>query len=368
MLDSSAIILIAVNIFQMVSILVLLFPLFELDLIATFIKNFKDSFQTSNQFKFCCVFYCVFIALFGIIAPIRTLNVYGSARDNESSREKLIRIIQTTNAARNYILGGFSLFFLLVGLRLFDFLIFSAKLQEFSVLMSNYHLVDITFSEIEEKESNNYYCDDYHDDSSELIGNGKQEIGYWPSFINLRKLERVKIRKFLQTLDCDTWSTGRWSNKASAEKCPTVNTIEIPTKEEGIEIRRRSSRCVLPTKNLQNNIELDEDNERVSANKERVRHFKERLKAGIDRVNAWKERVYDDKGHFFVDKEHSPNKHVDNDKETDHTDDSEATTSAATAALASDSGGTLIKTEDIERIDPRTKKAKNIKKDFFRFR
>lgn len=101
MLDSSAIVLIGVNIFQMVSILVLLFPLFEPDLIATCIKNFKDSFQTSNQFRFWCVFYCVFIALFGIIAPIRTLNAYGSARDNESSREKLIRIIQTTNAARN---------------------------------------------------------------------------------------------------------------------------------------------------------------------------------------------------------------------------------------------------------------------------
>lgn len=347
MLDFSGIILISINIFQMVSILVLLFPLFELDRIATCIKNFKVSFQTSNQFRFWCVLYCVLIALFGIIVPIRTLNSYGSARDNESSREKLVRIIQTTNASRNYILGGFSLFFLLVGLRLFDFVIFSAKLQEFSVLMSNCHLIDITFSEIEEKESNNLYIGDIHNVSSELIGRDRNEIGYWPSFINLRKLERVKIRKFLQTLESDTWSNGRWSRKSAIEKAPTENTIEIPSKEEGAQVKKSSKNVTLSALSLQNNKELHEDKQRVTNSNDRLRNLKEHLNAGLERINAWKKRVYDDKEHFDVNKERSHNNHVEGIKGNNYTDDSEATTSAA---LATNSPET-IKSEHIENSD-----------------
>lgn len=364
MLDSSAIILIGVNIFQMVSILVLLFPLFELELIATCINNFKASFQTSNQFRFWCVFYCVFIALFGIIAPIRTLNSYGStARDNESSREKLIRIIQTTNAARNYILGGFSLFFLLVGLRLFDFLIFSAKLHEFSILMSNYHLIDITCSEIEEKESNNLYTDDIHDDSSEIIGKDRYDIGHWPSFINLRKLERVKIRKFLQSLECDTWSISRGSRKGSVANTPsTLNTIELPTNEKGIQARRSSRSVTLPTKKQQNYKELDEDQNTYSCSEERLKKFREHCNTGVERVKAWKDRAYDDKEHFYVE---SRKKHVKGDKENDYTNDSEPSTSAG---LASNSAETLLKSEDIDGNDQKTKKGRIAKKDIFRFR
>lgn len=233
--------------------------------------------------------------------------------------------------------------------------------------MSNYHLIDITFSEIEEKESSNLCIDDIHDDSSEVLVKDRHEIGHWPSFINLRKLERVKIRKFLQSLESDTWSTGRWSRKGSTEKAPTANTIEIPTKEEGLQVRRKSSRCVtLPEDIRQNNKELEEDTKRVDSNKDRFRNFKERFNAGVERVNAWKERVYEDKEHFYVDKEHSRKKHVEGDKESGYTDDSEPSTSAALAAT--NSALTLTKSEDIDRSDHKTKKAKIVKKDFFRFR
>lgn len=371
MLDASTTLLIGINVLQMVSILVLLFPLFNLDLIATCIKNFKVSFQTSSQFRFWCAFYCVFIALFGIVAPIRTLNVYGSARDNESSREKLIRIIQTTNAARNYILGGFSLFFLLVELRLFDFVIFSAKLQEFSVLMSNYHLIDITFSEIEEKESHlNLFIDDIQDDdSSDIIGKDKQDIGHWPSFINLRKLERVKIRKFLQSLESDTWSKeGKLSRRGSVDKTPTANTIEIPTKEEGVQVNKKSLRSVtLPAENHRNKIQLDENGnkERLHTAKESFRILKERFSAGVERVHAWKERAYDDKERFYIGKEGSCKKHGEGSNEIDYDDNKQASTSVS---LATNSTETSNKSLDTESAERKNTKGRIVKRDFFRFR
>lgn len=352
MLDTSAITLIGVNIFQMVFILVLVFPLFKLELIATYITNFKISFQTNYLFRSSCVFYCVFIALFGIIAPIRTLNEYGSAKDEETSREKLLRIIQITNATRNYILGGFSLFFLLVGLRLFDFVIFSAKLQEFSVLMSNYQLIDITFSEIEEKESSNLYVGDTHDDSSDTIDKSTHEISHWPSFINLRKLERAKIRKFLQSLDSDAVSDSKSSKKSSIEKILSSNAIEIHSKEE---VRKSLSRTLLH-ENLHVK-ELDDNKERTKNSIERLKNFEERLAAGIERVKAWKGRTYDDK-------EHSRKKHVEVTKKNDIADSSEATTSAP---VESPSQGT-IKSEDIPKNDHKIKKTKTSKKDIFRFR
>lgn len=354
MLDTSAITLIGVNIFQMVFILVLVFPLFKLELIATYITNFKISFQTNYLFRCLCVLYCVFIALFGIIAPIKTLNEYGSAKDEETSREKLLRIIQTTNATRNYILGGFSLFFLLVGLRLFDFVIFSAKLQEFSVLMSNYQLIDITFSEIEEKESSNLYVGDTdtYDDSSDATDKSTHEISHWPSFINLRKLERAKIRKFLQSLDSDAVSDGKSSKKSSIEKVLSRNAIEIHSQEE---VRKSHSRTLLH-ENLYGE-ELDDNKERTKNSKERLKNFEERLAAGIERVKAWKGRTYDDK-------EHSRKKHVEVTKKNDIADSSEATTSAP---LESPSQGT-IKSEDIPKTDHKIKRTKTSKKDIFRFR
>lgn len=142
-LDSSSIILISINLIQVVFILFLLSPLFDIVTLSKSIKIFEDS----NIFTIClAITYAVTIITFGIITPTNTLTILHSARKQENSADnKLRNIITANNASRNYILGAFSLFFHLVTLRIFDFLNFSAKLVEFTNLMANYELIDIAF-------------------------------------------------------------------------------------------------------------------------------------------------------------------------------------------------------------------------------
>ncbi|CAF4828397.1 unnamed protein product [Pieris macdunnoughi] len=142
-LDSSSIILISINFIQVVFILFLLTPFFD---IVTLSKNIKI-FQNSNIFTISlATLYAITIITFGILTPTKTLTKLNVAWKRENSADnKLRNIITATNASRNYILGAFSLFFLLVTLRIFDFLDFSAKLVEFSNLMANYELLDIAF-------------------------------------------------------------------------------------------------------------------------------------------------------------------------------------------------------------------------------
>lgn len=186
-LDSSSIILISINFIQVVFILFLLTPFFD---IVTLSKNIKV-FEDCNIFTISlATLYAITIITFGIVTPTKTLTKLDFAwkRDN-SADTKLRNIITATNASRNYILGAFSLFFLLVTLRIFDFLNFSAKLVEFSNLMANYELVDIAFVDENSIELENIVrlektIEDY-------------DVVRWPSMIEFKEDENT-IEQFFK--------------------------------------------------------------------------------------------------------------------------------------------------------------------------
>ncbi|CAG9791039.1 unnamed protein product [Diatraea saccharalis] len=123
---------------------------------------------------------------------MRSSEVTKGSRRIENPTERLKHIIDLTNACRNYLLGGFSMFFLLVMLRLFDFVNFSAKLHEFSDLMGNYDLIDITLTNTVEKEPDPTFVID--EDFDEVDDHSVR----WPSFIDFNKTEHRKIKNFFK--------------------------------------------------------------------------------------------------------------------------------------------------------------------------
>lgn len=193
-LDYTAILLISMNIIQMVSILFLLLPIFDVITLSKYIKQYKEILRDRPLFRTFTVIYCTIIAVYGILGPTRTLNKYKMpkfVKDNETPEQKVLRIIDSTNAIRNYLLSGFSLCFVLVIWRSLDLIIFSAKLHELYDLMRNYDLIDITLTtEVEEKRDNESYLIDetiYEDDNV-----------HWPSIIELNKTEYNRIQAFLR--------------------------------------------------------------------------------------------------------------------------------------------------------------------------
>lgn len=198
--NNSTVLLFLTNLLPMSVIVFLLLPFVD---IVTLSKNIQEyqAHMTKNDLTITLgVLYLLIILGFGIIGPMSTLNglrLSPEARANETPTEKLIRIIETTYAVRDYLLAGFSLFFILVIWRLFDFIIFSAKLHEFSELMSNYDLVDINYTdekaEIQSKSST------IIDENLELEDE-EVEVDYvhWPSVIQLGKSDTRLIKSFFK--------------------------------------------------------------------------------------------------------------------------------------------------------------------------
>ncbi|CAB3260544.1 unnamed protein product [Arctia plantaginis] len=129
---------------------------------------------------------------------MRILNHYKISRvakEAETAHEKLKRIIETTYATRNYLLAGFSLFFTLVTWRLFDFIIFSAKLYEFSQLMSNYHVIDLSCIQDSSEPRPSIINDNFEFEEEENDGENIK----WPSVIKLHKQDAKTLKSFFQT-------------------------------------------------------------------------------------------------------------------------------------------------------------------------
>ncbi|CAK1542042.1 unnamed protein product [Leptosia nina] len=181
-LDSSSIILLSINFVQVIFILFLLTPFFD---IVTLSKNIKLLQDTNVLTLPLALLYVATIITSGIITPTKTLSELNSAWKRENTaNNKLRNIIATTNASRNYILGSFSLFFLLVTLRIIEFLKFSAKLVEFSHLMANYDLIDVAYinnnNPIDLEDSNCLEEDNFKD----------YDIVRWPSAIDFNEDEQ----------------------------------------------------------------------------------------------------------------------------------------------------------------------------------
>ncbi|XP_059061155.1 uncharacterized protein LOC131854047 [Achroia grisella] len=198
-LDLSVITLISINVVQMVIILLLLLPIVDLTTLSRSIRFILYNPQLHNLMRIIITMYVIFIIGFGILGPTRTLNNLKYSRllkKNETSKEKLIRIIDSTNATRNSLLAGFSLFFTVVALRLFDYVKFSAKLYEFSNLMGNYDLVDVTVTTEIERETESFIIDQSieEDEDNEEVDNHIR----WPSIANLNKIEHKHIKTFLK--------------------------------------------------------------------------------------------------------------------------------------------------------------------------
>lgn len=205
-LDFTFFSLLSTNVVQMIIITWFLLPIDTIALTKS-IRNIIDYLHNSGWFCFMVGGYIVVVVGLGIIAPTKILNsgrIPKFVRDSETPSEKIKRITNSTNAARNYLLAGFSLFYLLVLWRLIEYLEFSAKLHEFSNLMGNYDLVDIGEAakekeeeEIAEEEKVEEAIEEEEDDEEPfVIGTGKSKDYHWPSVANLNRKEESRIKQF----------------------------------------------------------------------------------------------------------------------------------------------------------------------------
>ncbi|KAG6451055.1 hypothetical protein O3G_MSEX006907 [Manduca sexta] len=246
-LDYSAILLISMNIAQMVFIIFLLVPLVDIVTLSKYIKHYQDLLGHSPLFRTFAALYAIVIAGYGILGPTRTLNkprIPKILRLNETSQEKLIWIIESTNATRNYLLAGFSLFYLLVIWRLFEYIIFSAKLHEFSKLMGNYELIDITFTSEPEPEPEPMFIIDESIDEDESV--------HWPSMVELNKTEHTRIKTFFKETkkktngDIKEPTDSEKKKSESKDKATDSKAVaqisEDPSPEEEIEIQKETSK------------------------------------------------------------------------------------------------------------------------------
>ncbi|CAH2087619.1 unnamed protein product [Euphydryas editha] len=186
-----------------------------------FEKTLEDTIKT-NSHAICSIIICGFLVIsYGIINPMKNLHDSKSfklSKSFETPEDQLIRILSATNASRNYILGVFSLFYLLVILRLFDFVTFSAKLHEFSKLMANYELIDVTLTnETEpEPEEPTYIIEEFLDD---------EETIHWPSIIDFNKIEQSIIKKFFK-------STPKKKDKENIPKEESTEKVSVKNSED----------------------------------------------------------------------------------------------------------------------------------------
>ncbi|KAH9639817.1 hypothetical protein HF086_013802 [Spodoptera exigua] len=173
----------------------LLLPLLDVVTQAKCIKYFKEHLLTHHLTISIVALYVLIVGMFGIYGPLQilcTLKFPKMIRPLETPVEKLKRIIELTNATRNYLLASFSLFFLLVIWRLFELIIFSARLHEFSDLMANYDLVDIGYAQNQ-------------DEDLPVIGIIEDEIEgddvdafNWPLVVHLSEKETLRLKSFLE--------------------------------------------------------------------------------------------------------------------------------------------------------------------------
>lgn len=197
LLDSSTVLLFVANIAQMSVIACLLFPITDIVTLSKLIKQYTGNLASNHLFVTVAMIYFMAIGGYGIYNPMQTLSKFKMPRYvrlNLSPTERLKNIIESINATRNYMLACFSLFFVLVTWRLFEFIVFSAKLYEFSDLMGNYNLVDIAFTEIDADESYKRVVDESFDDTV------SDEAVQWPLVVKLNEKEYLRLKGFLDEM------------------------------------------------------------------------------------------------------------------------------------------------------------------------
>ena len=141
--------------------------------------------------------YVFIIGIFGIYSPTQTLftlKIPKHLRPAETPTQSVQRIIAITNSTRNYLLASFSLFFLLVTWRIFELIIFSARLHEFSDLMGQYNLVDISVSQIENEEN----MEKRTGILEEYVYENDDELNPWPLVVQLNSKEILLLKTFLE--------------------------------------------------------------------------------------------------------------------------------------------------------------------------
>lgn len=205
--DYSTIILKVFTYLEMVTILLLLLPIFNVITLSKYIRLFKvHIIKNTTLWLTVITLYAVIIADFGIVSPSRTLNnlkISSVINEHETNQEKVIRITRASNATRKYLLGAFSMFYVLVIWRLTEFIEFSAKLHEFSNLMSTYDLVDVTLQQDKEETLESLTIDivdiEEHDNDLNGFTSIEQDNSIiWPSIADLNKQEKGRIRTFFK--------------------------------------------------------------------------------------------------------------------------------------------------------------------------
>lgn len=226
-LDIPSIVLITLNVVQMVSILFLLVPVIDIITLNKHLRVQRYMWRDSPLFLSLLTIYGIFIFIYGIIIPSKTLyehKIPKVLKLRETPNEKLTRVVACTNAIRNSLLGAFSLFYTLVFARLLQYVKFSAKLHEFSDLMGNYDLIDATLNDdisIAEPAHIIYEDLDVEDDSVR-----------WPSFVELNKSEHNQIKTFLEK------EQKRKSDDKSIEEEPGVSN----TRKKSIESEQQTGK------------------------------------------------------------------------------------------------------------------------------
>ena len=173
-------------------------PVTDLVTISKYIKQFYEEMKSSATNQYYIAFfstYILIIAVFGIYSPLQTLyfaRIPKQMRQVLTTTENVKRVIAITNATRNYLLASFSLFFVLVTWRLFDLIIFSARLYEFSDLMGQYNLVDVDLAKDEPEDTAITEIID------ELVDEGEDDPANWPVVVELNSEETLLLKKFLE--------------------------------------------------------------------------------------------------------------------------------------------------------------------------
>lgn len=200
-MDNSTVLLLVTNITQMALIACLMFPVTDIVTISKHIKQFYENLKSNitNPYYFAIAFmYIVIIGVFGIYSPIQTLfrlRIPKHIRPVRTPTESVQRIIEITNANRNYMLASFSLFFLLVIWRVLELIIFSARLHEFSDLMGNYNLVDIAISQqIDSNDFDQPLLTLVEEDTDE----DDEDPAHWPLVVHLNSEETLLLKRFLE--------------------------------------------------------------------------------------------------------------------------------------------------------------------------
>lgn len=194
--DMQTTLLVSLNIVQMLAIMILVLPGINVVTLSKNIKIITNDGKKSPVALLVIFFYLLCITLYGILYPIK---IFNDKTELNNASDRLKRLIDITNASRNYLLAGLSLFFVLVIIRLCDYIHFSAKLHEFSDLMGHYDLIDIAFTaEVDkdkDKETNTV-------ESSKIEGEETEEeeegSPHWPSTIDFTRSEHKRIRTFFK--------------------------------------------------------------------------------------------------------------------------------------------------------------------------